>query len=104
MRSPIAPGYVVPVRFLKKSNPTRRVVMEEATFFIVKGGGVVDEPPGVPDEKRRRLARGGPAMRVKEVGDGEAAAELPPRDALGSNATPQDTPKGERRAEQREPF
>ena len=80
------------------------MVVKKPPLLVVEGGGVIDEPPSIPNEERGRLARGGTAMRVKEVGDGVAAAELPPRDALGSNATPQDTPKGERRAEQREPF
>ena len=80
------------------------MVVKKPPFLVVEGGGVIDKPPSIPYEERGRLARGGTAMRVKEVGDGVATAELSPRDALGSNATPQDTPKGEGRAEQREPF
>ena len=79
-------------------------MMKEATLLIVKGGGVVDEPPGVPDKERRRLARGGAAVRVKEVGDGEATAEVAPSDARGSDAAPKDPPEGERGAEQGKPF
>ena len=88
------------LRFLQEGHAPGSMMVEKATLLVVEGGGMIDEPPSIPDEKRRRLARGGPAMRVKEVGDGVAAAEFPPRGALGRNATPQDTPKGERRAEQ----
>ena len=100
LRGPVPPINFVPVGFLQEGHAPGSMMVEKATLLVVEGGGMIDEPPSIPDEKRRRLARGGTAMRVKEVGDGVAAAELPPRDALGSDATPQDTPKGERRAEQ----
>ena len=80
------------------------MVVKKPPLLVVEGGGVIDEPPSIPNEERGRLARGGTAVRVKEVGYSVVSTEFTPSDTLGSNTAPQDTPKGEGRAEQREPF
>ena len=71
---PIAPGDVVPVRFLKESNAARRVVMEEPPLLIVERGRVIEKPPGIPDQEGGRRSGNRGTMRRNEIRDGGVAA------------------------------
>ena len=92
--SPIAPSYVVPVRFLEEGDAARRMVVEESSLLVVKGGGMVEKPTGIPHQERGRRGGSCQSVRRNEVGDGGATAQSAPRGARGGISASENTPKG----------